>query len=149
MDINWRRVREKKITDEMIQKVEGYFNIDFPREFVECIKKYDGGRPNPRVFCIAEQGKNIFHNLLTFDLDDNHSIIQVYEDICDRLPQHVYPFARDPFGNFICFFYKSIENQPNIVFWDHEKAAEDPQNSIFVVSDSFSALLNSLEEDEE
>lgn len=33
-------------------------------------------------------------------------------------------FANDPAGNLVCFDYKGHENNPIIVFWDHENAGE-------------------------
>ncbi|MGQ7061862.1 SMI1/KNR4 family protein, partial [Bacillus cereus group sp. BceL175] len=44
-NITWINVSEKKVTDEQIEQLEEYFGIKFPNDFIECVKKYDGGYP--------------------------------------------------------------------------------------------------------
>ncbi|MFC4620414.1 SMI1/KNR4 family protein [Camelliibacillus cellulosilyticus] len=115
-------VKKKSITDREIKRVETQFNVKLPNDFVECVKRNDGGSPIPNVFDIKEQEPDILNNLLTFDLDSKHSIINVCKDIQDRLIKNIIPFARDPFGNFLCFDYRESDTKPKIVFWDHEEA---------------------------
>ncbi len=38
INVTWIGVNKKEITDENIQKVEQYFKIKFPMDFVECVK---------------------------------------------------------------------------------------------------------------
>lgn len=49
-------------------------------------KKYDSGYPRLKIFDVTGQDENVFSKLLTFDLESRNSIIQVYDDIKDRLP---------------------------------------------------------------
>jgi hypothetical protein len=42
MNVNWRRVCEKKATEDTILKVEKLLNITLPEHFIECVKKYEG-----------------------------------------------------------------------------------------------------------
>lgn len=86
INVTWIGVNKKEITDENIQKVEQYFKIKFPIDFVECVKKYDSGYPRLKIFDVTGQDENVFSKLLTFDLESRNSIIQVYDDIKDRLP---------------------------------------------------------------
>ncbi|PED08598.1 SMI1/KNR4 family protein [Bacillus pseudomycoides] len=146
--VTWIGVSKKEITDKEIQQVEQYFDIKFPIDFVECVKKYNGGYPRPKIFDIPEQDENVFNNLLTFDLESEYSIIQRYESIKDRLVDKVYPFGRDSFGNFLCFDYRNTPEAPTVVFWEHE---EDMEKAIYPVCSAFQELLNSLRdfEDEE
>ncbi len=48
-------------------------------------KKYDSGYPRLKIFDVTGQDENVFSKLLTFDLESRNSIIQVYDDIKDRL----------------------------------------------------------------
>ncbi|CAM4193710.1 hypothetical protein BAMA_23985 [Bacillus manliponensis] len=149
--VTWIGVGKTEITDEHIQRVEQYFDIKFPSDFIECVKKYDGGYPRPKIFDIPEQDENVFNNLLTFDLESQYSIVQRYENIKDRLVNKVYPFGRDSFGNFLCFDYRNNPESPTVVFWEHEE--EDMEKAIYPVCSSFQELLDSLrdfeDEDEE
>ncbi|MOA62389.1 SMI1 / KNR4 family protein [compost metagenome] len=71
------------------------------------------------------------------------------------------PFAFDPAGNLICFDYKEREENPVIVFWEHEgapeksvlvnnegmdeeQAEETARKNIFYIADSFTEFLKKL-----
>ncbi|KFN04741.1 SMI1/KNR4 family protein [Bacillus clarus] len=141
-NVTWSFMSKTPITAEEIQKVEQYFNIKLPDDFVECVKKYDGGYPHPKVFDVLGQDENVFSDLLTLHIEDKYSIVQNYEGVKDRLSDKVYPFARDPFGNLLCFDYRNELQSPTVVFWDHEE--EDMEKAIYPVCSSFTELLNSL-----
>ncbi|MGY1462023.1 SMI1/KNR4 family protein [Bacillus toyonensis] len=148
-NVTWIGVNKKEITDENIQRVERYFNIKFPMNFIQCVNKYDGGYPRPKIFDVPGQDENVFSKLLTFDFESSNSIIKVYEDIKDQLPDNIYPFGKDSFGNHLCFDYRSNPVSPTIVFWDHEE--DEIENAIYPVCSTFTELLDSLRdfEDEE
>ncbi|MBJ7994131.1 SMI1/KNR4 family protein [Bacillus mycoides] len=141
-NITWSFMSKTPITDEEIQKVEQYFNIKLPNDFAECVKKYDGGYPHPKVFDVPGQDENVFSDLLTLHIEDRYSIVQNYEGIKDRLVDKVYPFAIDPFGNLLCFDYRNNLEAPTVVFWEHEE--EEMEKAIYPVCSSFTELLNSL-----
>ncbi|CJH30980.1 SMI1 / KNR4 family [Streptococcus pneumoniae] len=61
-------------------------------------------------------------------------MLQTYNSIKDRLVDKVYPFARDPFGNLLCFDYRNNPQSPTVVFWDHEE--EEMEESIYPVCSS-------------
>ncbi|PYE92929.1 SMI1/KNR4 family protein [Bacillus sp. 196mf] len=148
-NITWSFMSKTPITDEEIQKAEKYFGIKFPEDFIACVKKYDGGYPRPKIFDVPGRDENVFSKLLTFDLESRNSIIQIYEDIKDRLANKTYPFGKDSFGNHLCFDYRNNPESPTVVFWEHEE--EDIEKAIYPVCSSFTELLNSLRdlEDEE
>lgn len=52
--------------------------------------------------------------------------------------QKLIPFAKDPFGNLLCFDYRYNEKSPKIVFYDCE------ETTITTVCDSFTELLERL-----
>jgi hypothetical protein len=146
-NITWIGVSKKEITDNEIKKVEQYFNIKLPNDFIECVKEYDGGYPRPKVFDIPGLDESTFNDLLTLHIDDKYSIVQRYENIKDRLVDLVFPFASDSFGNFLCFDYRNNPESPTIVFWDHEE--EDIEKAIFPVCSTFTELLDSLRDFED
>lgn len=91
-----------------ISKVEDIFGIEFPRDYVECIIKNNGGYPKPNRFNL-NGNEEVFNNFLSFDEEDSSNIINAYNDVKDRLIEKVIPFAEDPFGNLLCFDYRNNE----------------------------------------
>ncbi|MCU5201634.1 MULTISPECIES: SMI1/KNR4 family protein [Bacillus cereus group] len=146
-NIVWIGVSKEEITDNEIKQVEQHFNIKLPNDFIECVKECDGGYPRPKVFDVPGQDENVFSDLLTFHIEDEYSIVKNYEDIKDQLVDNVYPFANDPFGNFLCFDYRNNPTSPTIVFWDHEE--EDMEKAIYPVCSTFTELLDSLRDFED
>lgn len=142
--ITWINANENKITNNQIKQLEQYFNIKFPNDFIECVQKYDGGYPTPDNFNIPNQDENSLNNLLTLDSNKKYSILETYYNTKDRLPDKIYPFAKDPFGNLLCFDYRDTSDSPSIVFWDHEE--EDIEEAIYPVCPTFTELLDSLYE---
>ncbi|AMR88478.1 SMI1/KNR4 family protein [Bacillus thuringiensis] len=142
--ITWINANENKITNNQIKQLEQYFNIKFPNDFIECVQKYDGGYPTPDTFYIPNQDENSLNNLLTLDSNKKYPILETYNNMKDRLPGKIYPFARDPFGNLLCFDYRNTSDSPSIVFWDHEE--EDIEEAIYPVCSTFTELLDSLYE---
>ncbi|MGE7856262.1 MULTISPECIES: SMI1/KNR4 family protein [Bacillus] len=147
--ITWIHVNENTITDKQIKQLEQNLGVKFPNDFIECVQKYDGGYPTPDTFTIPNQDENSLNNLLTVDSNRKYSILETYNHTKDRLPNKIYPFARDPFGNLLCFDYRNNPISPTIVFWDHEE--EEIEVATSPVCSTFTELLDSLHdfEDEE
>ncbi|WP_040214614.1 SMI1/KNR4 family protein [Clostridium polynesiense] len=130
-----------------ISNVENTFGVKFPKDYVEIIMKNDGGYPKPNRFNL-NGSEEVFNNLLSFDEEDSSNMIDTYNDVKDRLVEKVIPFAEDPFGNLICFDYRT-NNQPRIVFWEHEKAFNNKESATSYLCDSFTELLLMLHESQE
>lgn len=130
-----------------ISNVETVFGVKFPKDYVEIIMKNDGGYPKPNRFNLNGE-EEVFNNLLSFDEEDSSNMIDTYNDVKDRLDEKVIPFAEDPFGNLICFDYRT-NNQPTIVFWEHEKKFNDNEPYLSYLCDSFTDLLLMLHESQE
>lgn len=131
----------------LISNVETIFEVKFPKDFVEIIMKHDGGYPKPNRFNL-NGNEEIFNNLLSFDEEDSSNMIDTYNDVKDKLVEKVILFAEDPFGNLICFDYRT-NNQPTIVFWEHEKAFNDKESAMGYLCNSFTDLLLMLHEPQE
>lgn len=88
---------------------------------------FNGGYPEPNLFEYDNEAQGIFNDLISFTNPDlNMSMI--YEYSKEELPERIVPFGRDPFGNFLCFDYRSMQENPTIVFYDHESEVEDIHN---------------------
>lgn len=135
------------VEESAISRVETIFNVEFPKDYIECIMKNDGMYPKPDRFTL-NGNEEVFNNLLSFDEEDSGNIIDTYNYVKDRLVKKVIPFAEDPFGNLICFDYRN-NGQPIIVFWDHEKAFNDKESAMSYLCDSFTDLLSMLHESQE
>lgn len=126
-------------TDEDIENVEKKIGFKFPKDYIDIMKKNDGAYPSIRTFDVLDD-EDCINNLLSFDETDIQSIVFAYNAVSGRGVKNVYPIARDPFGNYLC--YKKIKsNNSKIVFWNHEKPKK-----IIEVCDSFSEFLEILYE---
>ncbi|MBP3041174.1 SMI1/KNR4 family protein [Bacillaceae bacterium Marseille-Q3522] len=123
---------EKKITE-----VEKSFGFKFPADYKQCIMKNNGGFPEPNIFdCDDGRTEAVFNNLISFT-DENLNIKMFYEFSLQKL----IPFARDPFGNLLCFDYRDNDESPKIVFYNCE---ENGITLVTPVCESFTVLLDRL-----
>ncbi|WLR43221.1 SMI1/KNR4 family protein [Bacillus carboniphilus] len=150
----------------LINSVEEKIGFVFPMDYKECVKVNQGG--NPVADCFDVSGiERVFGTLLKINQPDSPSdIVNNYHDINKLLPKKMVPFANDPAGNLICFDYKDHEENPVVVFWEHEgawekeawmterglteeQAEERARENVFYVADTFTDFLNLLYEDDE
>ncbi|MFC7677701.1 SMI1/KNR4 family protein [Paenibacillus sp. GCM10028914] len=141
MRITWERV-VGEVSEDIINKVERTYDIVFPKDYRECVIRNNGGHPKPNIFFYKDEGEGVFEHLLSFTSEPN--IVVVYEFIRDYMPEGIFPFATDPFGNQLCFDYRKNKDSPSIVFRDHEEIGEE---GIIELCDTFSELLETLHED--
>ena len=117
--IQWReRYESKKLDIKEAIKVEEWFGVKFPKEYVECIIENDGA--SPEQSCI-----DVSHNERVFSLLECSQIIETFNSIKDTLPNEgnkIVPMGEDPAGNKYCFDFRKNFNEPSIVFWYHEQA---------------------------
>lgn len=115
--MNWNYERNI-ITDSIIKKVENVLKVNFPKDFISIIKKYDGGYPNPNKITV-DGNAEVVNNLISFMEDDASFILDIIEETEYLKNTKLIPIAEDPFGNLFCFdFHIEIKE---IVFWNHEK----------------------------
>ncbi|MCM3005240.1 SMI1/KNR4 family protein [Priestia koreensis] len=157
--VQWRSADEP-ITRDEVRHVEQELGFNFPLDYIECIMDNNGAHVSPEVFEVKGKRK-VFGTLLTYDMDDDENIIEVFNDYKDTLPLELIPFAFDPAGNLICFDYKDDRNKPTIVFCEHENAGEKEmlmreeglteeqveelaRENVFYIADTFSDFLDKL-----
>jgi hypothetical protein len=146
MSVIWKN--GNRLDYSCLQYIEAEWKISFPEDFKNVILMANEGYPTPYVFDTSKTIERVFGGLLNFDQTTKGGAIEIYSFIKDRLPDKVFPFAQDPFGNFICFDFGSDEKMPSVIFWNHEGWVIDGKDTyeIEFVAPSFSDLLNKLYE---
>ncbi len=143
--IKWRS-DNLPVTETDIVKLEGVVGIVLPDSYKEIVKSYDNGRPRPRCFDLKNREGVVFNSLLSFSIPGGDNIFEVYNRTKSDIGKRVLPFADDPFGNLICFDYRETDNNPPIVFWDHEADSDAGEESLKFVANSFDEFLDMLYE---
>lgn len=138
--VTWRW-NEPPLKEGDVAKIERLWSEKLPGDYLECARLNHGGHPTPPCFDMPNRTQAVFNRLLPFS-GKTDRLDLVWIQIRDRLPERVYPFASDPFGNYLCFDYR--DSVPSVVFWDHERAMADPSEAITTVCRSFSDLLQRL-----
>ncbi|MBX6314974.1 MAG: SMI1/KNR4 family protein [Isosphaeraceae bacterium] len=150
-EVQWRWAGPP-IDRDVIARVEESWGISFPEDYVACALVNHGGRPKPKCFDFPGHPEAVFSHLLGYidatSKNENLSITQMYDAVKDRLPDRIFPFAADPFGNLICFDYRGPKrHSPTVVFWNHE--VDDPKQMITPICKTFTDLLEKLYEPDE
>ncbi len=143
-NIKWKWT-ELPLSRDDILSVQDKLGLTFPENFVKLVLQNNAGYPNHRYFDIGNRKDLVFEHLLNLKHDgEAETLMQVYSDLRDRLPKNVIPFAMDSFGNFICFDFRNDQNDPDIVFWDHELDNKGDPQTILKIDENLSDFLNTL-----
>jgi len=129
-DIEWLFVNNLD-DSESVDKFEKEKGVKLPPDLKNTIKKYNAGQPSKSIFDTDKSKENVFGALLSYNKSDADNIYTYYPIVKEE-NESLFPFAIDPFGNFICLL------KSNIVFWNHEN------NSTEFIASSFTELLNKL-----
>ncbi|WP_422122331.1 SMI1/KNR4 family protein [Planococcus sp. X10-3] len=123
---------------DLVKDFENKHQIVFPGKYLEVVKEYNNGRPRPNVFDSEENKERVAKSLLSFDPDHQDNVWETYKVLYKQLPSDVFPFIIDQFGNYVCFFYDPLLEEPSIVFWNLEEQQTEK------VASSFEDFLNQL-----
>lgn len=136
--------RQNPVSETEIRKIGNEMGVLFPVDYIECAKINHGAHPNLEVFDIKGRPECVFNRLLSYDRTSKNYILGIYNVTRDRLADNVIPFASDPLGNLICFFFKEKSAElRSIVFWDHEML-DAKKITVLKICDTFSELLSML-----
>lgn len=138
-NVKWILVKSE-LSLKDVSKVEHALEVSFPTDYVECVLLKNGGQPVPDTFDFDYKKEAVFNSLIDLNVSMKHNVLEVYNQLKNRLPESVFPFADDPFGNYLCFDYRATPN-PSIVYWDHEQSE---RGKLHFVCNSFSELQNKL-----
>lgn len=137
--MEWVLVKPLK-NEKMIQDFEEKNDIQFPKSYKEIVKEHNNGRPRPNVFDTKDSKERVAKSLLSFEPEAKESIWGTYDTMSDRLPPDTFPFMIDQFGNYVCFYYDPLKDEPTVVFWDEELQKSEK------VSETFTTFLSSFYE---
>ncbi|PGZ98490.1 1,3-beta-glucan synthase regulator [Bacillus pseudomycoides] len=158
-NIVWRK-SDENIGEGIIKQIANQLGVLFPEDYIKCAQINHGGRVRPDVFEVDGE-ERVFGILLSYDENSEINILKEYHSYKDTLPKELVPFGIDPAGNLICFDYKNHEEDPIVVFWEHEdawekeglmesegitteEAEEVARENVFYVASTFTEFLNKL-----
>ena len=127
-----------KLNDNtQIDKLNGMVGGLLPSDYIDCVLENNAGYPSLNTFENQTGTQHVFNNLLPLDDSEDENIFNIYLFISEETERKdILPFARDSFGNYICFDFSG--HPATVVFWNHET------NDIDIVCESFTDLINML-----
>lgn len=108
--INWKYV--EPLSEDVIQKIEKYFKVTFPKDYLDMLPSINMGKPSKDCFDIDGRKECIIDYMI-----DLSEVINISENINQK---EFIAIASDPFGNFIGYKVNSNTQSRDIVFWNHE-----------------------------
>lgn len=134
--ITWKFVNNNVSMND-ISNIENTLGIKLPKDYIDCVILNNAGYPDKNIFDIYEEKGKVFEYLLGISKDDEDNILDVYSTCKNFLPKGIIPFARDGFGNYICFNY-SDKDKYKIIFYCNEN------EKMYFISNTFTELINKL-----
>ena len=101
--MEWKYVKILK-DNSVFENIERTYNVEIPKSLKEIISKYNGGRPEKRLFDTQNSKEKVLQGLISFNKEDKANIF-IYEDL---LRKGYIPFAITEFGDAICI---KIDNE--------------------------------------
>ncbi|MGH1325927.1 SMI1/KNR4 family protein [Bacillus pretiosus] len=158
-DLEWEYA-DAEVSETKIKEIGLQLGFQLPQDYIDCVKINGGASVLPEEFNVGNV-ERCFGSLFSFDEESSEYIVKKYEIYKLTLPQNVFPIAIDPAGNLICFDYKEHEENPIVVFWEHEgawekealmksegitaeEAEEVARENLFYIADNFTEFLNKL-----
>ena len=113
MDLTWK-YKIDLTNEQVFDEIEKGRGIEIPSNIREFIRKTNAATPSKYNFLIGSTEK-VLGAILSFNRDekDTDTIFTALSAIKNR---DLFPFAIDPFGNYICYDIEKCV----VVFWDHE-----------------------------
>ncbi|MEX9786594.1 MULTISPECIES: SMI1/KNR4 family protein [Providencia] len=135
MPIQWEKGRGK-MNPSQLDEFEVEYHISFPTDYKKLVIANNGGYPTKTRFNIENGREAIFESLINWDVDRKANIYFWMQNL--KLDK-VIPFGKDPFGNLICFDFRT-STEPSIKFWDHET------DELYSISHNWGCFISSLRE---
>jgi len=134
--------------DSALADIEDMIHLPLPADYVEHLRKHNGGKPRRRYFRVGRNEKVIERFLCIVadykkDPNGEFDLGVVWSDVADRMEDRLVPFASLFAGDYLCFDYQSSKANPKVVVWDHElsRVGRVTQHA---VADSFEEFLSLL-----
>jgi hypothetical protein len=101
-NLNWKYV--KALSDvESINSFESITGFTLPENFKECVKKYNGARPEYKTFDTEKKRERVLKTFLSFNPEDKENVWSYYSWTNVLFKDKYIAFAVDNFGNTLCF----------------------------------------------
>ena len=137
--LEWRRTQA--LDPSSVREIEDSTGLSLPTDYTSFILEHSEGRPSLKKFKSADGSEHVCNNLLSFDRGKSENVLKTFEYLKEELGRSdVFPFARDSFGNYICFAFD--QTSAEVVFWQHETNSLEPVAKSFL---EFLALLHNTE----
>lgn len=145
-NLKWQDSRSP-VNDEEIRQIESRLGVKFPKDFVECVKKYHGGFPRVSDFSYVDKrlrrSASCFGELFSFDLQDRINIVSDNELPPEGYPKGLIMFGQDGGGGYLCFDYRTTKTSPKVVFWISDAPSAE---EVIPLADTFTDFLEMLYE---
>lgn len=141
VDITDIQIVEQNISKKFPQDYPEGFN--FPRDYIDFIHVYQGGKPSCLYTDIEGYGTTKFDCFLTFIMADDNDILEQYHVVRKKLGTNLlFPIAWDNDLSYFCFDYRKEPKKPKIVYWNYKRLSDGKfPEGIFSVCDTFSDFL--------
>lgn len=113
MELAWKYKIDLK-DEQVFSEIKKERGIAIPSNVQDLIRKANAATPSKYNYLVGTTEK-VLGSILSFNRDeaDTDTVFTALSVIKDR---DLFPFAIDPFGNYICYDIKKAV----VVFWNHE-----------------------------
>lgn len=116
------------LSEDRTFEVEEALGFTFPEDFRHCIQRCNGGYVVQSDFdFVGESGRkttSCIGAILRFDSDAKVSrVMDVWNGMGPHLERLVIPFAETGGGDLVCLDYRSHEQRPKVVYYQHDTGA--------------------------
>lgn len=134
-----------------MKEVASRLDVVFPLDYLECVRKYNGGCPIPNEFYVVNPETTRYTvsclaQLLSFNSNDEENILDINLDPPEFFTKGLIAIGKDGGGDLICLDYRGIDRRedPAVVYWSHGATFE--HKAVFALAESFEAFLDILQE---
>ncbi len=130
--------------ESAIRKFQEKIGLKFTRDYLEFLKKSNGGTPESNIVRLDGQEINSFSITSFFGIETEpaNDILSQYVVFGGRIPQGCIPIAYIEGGNLLCLNLNR-HKYGYVLLWDHDKE-EIEADSLPVVAKSFSDFLGKI-----
>lgn len=103
MEITWKYIKPLKDPSAVKNYLKAH-KVDLPQRLIKSIEQFNGGRPSEKQIITSSKREYVFKSMLSYNQTDRETIYSVFPDLFKGT--HLFPFASDAAGNFICYDMK-------------------------------------------
>lgn len=142
----------KRFNHKDLERVEKKVGASFPQEYVNFLRKYNGGEVENSIveLPLEEIESFILSSFFGTRVEDINDILSCYATFENRIPKGCVPIGRDVGGNIVCLNLNT-EKYGAIFLWDHDIELDFDENEmdiqdLYYVASSFDEFLHMIKE---